>query len=639
MAWHRVSIRNGVLVVVGVAVALTLAASTFDPEVDTAAFEPHEASAPSRESHRAESRLASTVATSSESSDARRVEVDPGDATANATGRIAEVGSATPDTFTIRGIVVDEVSGGPIPDAEVRRMELSHMHVAAVTVADAAGRFEFRDVELVRGADMLTSAPRRLPHRMSVAWRVPVPVDRVVEIVVRMPAGTSFVARAIDIATGLPIPDVVIRVGSMVVGKTAGNGELPLSGLDREGIVITAAHEAYLATERAIRRKDIEDLDVADRVLDLPLRAAVTLRGRVHDPSGRPLAGIGVYLGASGGFEDGTSNAAIVMPPGTTIRARYEPSTTDAAGRYELRDIAPSPRPYVLCARSDVANLDSGRRVKELVLREPGIVEVDVVLEPDDRGTLFGHVSIDGADGVAAIVVEGLTDRRETTTDTLGRFEVRHLKPGNYVVRATAAGASVAKDFVVAPEGLPHVALRILTRDPTITKGRIVVRGGGSPLASHVRARYGNKVSIAQILPDSSFEATTFARPGDLLELEYSDPVQRVSVAGVAAGSHDARIEIRGGLRTSVECLDTGVARPRRFHLDWREPGTAKYEPVQSGYAFPFDDRGFAHVPLPAGVIDVRFRDPSEPHREVEVLGLHVVEDAPAVRLEFRRAS
>jgi hypothetical protein len=110
----------------------------------------------------------------------------------------------------------------------------------------------------------------------------------------------------------------------------------------------------------------------------------------------------------------------------------------------------------------------------------------------------------------------------------------------------------------------------------------------------------------------------------------------RLSVTGVAAGGCDARIEIRGGLRTSVECLDTGVARPRRFPLDWREPGSAKYEPVLPASAFPFDDRGFAHVPLPAGVIDVRFRDPSEPHREVEILGLHVHAQAPHVKVAIR---
>jgi protocatechuate 3,4-dioxygenase beta subunit len=637
MAWDRVSIRNGVLVVVGVAAALTLAASTFDREVDTAAFEPHEARAPSRESHRADSRLASTVATSSESLDARRVEVDTGDATATATGRIAEVGSATPDTFTIRGIVVDEASGGPIPDAEVRRIERSHRHVAAVTVADAAGRFEFRDVELVRGADMLTSAPRRLPYRMSVAWPVPVPVDRVVEIVVRMPAGGSFVARAIDLSTGRPIPDVVIRVGSMTLGTTAPNGELSISGFATPGIKLTAAHDAYLDTERTIHRSEVQDPNAAIPVFDLPLRAAVTLRGRVRDPSGRPLAGIGIYGGASDGpGGEPASSPRVELPPGTAILASSDSSTTDDGGRFVLRGIAPSLFPYLLCARSDPANLDSGRIVRKLDLREPGIVEVDLVLEPDDRGSIFGHVSIDGAVAVAGVVVDGVAGRHETTSDEQGRFEVRHVKPGSYVVRATAAGASVAKDVVVAPEGLPHVALRILTREPTITQGWVVVRGGGAPLASQVRARYRNQASFAEILPDGSFEATTLAASGDLLDLEYSDPVQLVRVTGVAAGSHDARIEIRGGFRTIVECRNAYAARPRTVQLDWREPGSAKYEPVQSAYAFPFDDRGFTNVPLPAGVIDVRFRDPSEPHRVLEILGLIVHAQAPPVTVEFR---
>lgn len=247
-------------------------------------------------------------------------------------------------------------------------------------------------------------------------------------------------------------------------------------------------HYAVMATAPG-RGSALTSVESHSKV-NLRMPPAATLRGRVTDGNGQPVAGASVWARAP------------VDDPVDGITA----ATTDADGRFEITDMPkfdgqePGPDGAVMHITSYLrADHPKFGRSLAPYRNTPG--EVNIVMQPGSpiRGLVFDAVSGQPADGVvvsmqavgahADAFKRRIVPWRQTRTDAQGRYEIPSVAPGAYNIWADAKDRTCAAiDSLEIAAGKPMEAPPLRLVEGGWIEGE-VVDAQGTPLTAGASGR------------------------------------------------------------------------------------------------------------------------------------------------------
>ncbi|HEX5217998.1 MAG TPA: sigma-70 family RNA polymerase sigma factor [Verrucomicrobiae bacterium] len=195
------------------------------------------------------------------------------------------------------------------------------------------------------------------------------------------------------------------------------------------------------------------------------LTRGATFGGEVRDDSGQPVFGAKVNFGGPG--IDSTRREQI------GFLSRLTEVRTDEAGRFQSDQMPPA--------------LESGRNIGVSVshpdfametfwLRDPQAFTTNHVIVMTKGVALRGTIVGLNGEPVAKAGLQEVEEMfgLETRADASGRFEIPHVKPGNYTFRVWAKGYAELRKTLVAAANGPEVTLQLeeLPTQPSGEPGR-----------------------------------------------------------------------------------------------------------------------------------------------------------------------
>ncbi|WP_164010970.1 MSCRAMM family protein [Pyxidicoccus trucidator] len=362
--------------------------------------------------------------------------------------------------------------GVPVPGAEVRMAPDGHIPSdgARGLTTDAAGRFTWT---LPPGEYTLSAAHE---GRYALA---------------RVTVGTASPEVALELGTALHVEGTVSdELGRPVAGATVDAVHREASNTRLRAVTNERGHYGVGPVEPGtwgftaeapghvdLQRAEERTLGPNPRPVDLTLKRAASVTGRVTDTGGRPLPGIELAFGRVYQRED-------------VIEYSFSPEKTwtDAEGRFVLD--AEEPGDYLLEA-PDAPFLEASFPVRapsrdvHLTLEPGASVEGTVV---DAQGLLLEGFFVELQDPKGE---EVLHVRRGVRTDTKGHFLLRGVPPGRYVLLATREQPSATRRVWRVVELSAGARMQVeLRMEPERTLSGLVVDEAGQPAAGAiVRAR------------------------------------------------------------------------------------------------------------------------------------------------------
>ncbi|MBL8899962.1 MAG: carboxypeptidase regulatory-like domain-containing protein [Planctomycetes bacterium] len=335
-----------------------------------------------------------------------------------APGDEREVDLVLPRGAKVSGTVVNP-AGQPEANAIVVAVrggeELQRMSV------DERGRFAL--VGLAPGELDLIARVEDLGESAALRGLVLANGSEIGEIVLRLGEGAGLFGRVVD-GRGAPIPGASILLHSALVSSAHVSAESAADGSYRVERALRGEHRLFVQAHGYLPF-EMEGL-MLDGLLrrDITLERGATLHGTIYGPDGEPLAGALIFLFHGDGEEQ---------------------SSADEAGRFRFIGLHPGSLQVYVRAEDYSSSVRASR---ELALGED-VVGFDLRLVPS--GVLRGIVRDAAGKPVAGIEVNGQTEpdgqgRREATTGSDGRFELRALYPDHYRVYA---GGDSKKGVVV----------------------------------------------------------------------------------------------------------------------------------------------------------------------------------------------
>jgi RNA polymerase sigma factor (sigma-70 family) len=296
-----------------------------------------------------------------------------------------------------------------------------------------------------------------------------------VEVVVNAPR-SRWISGLVHDADGKPVAGATFRVGRVNGATTTGaDGRFRIlvvdagAWSDRDCIQVKAAGFAEL--ERSI--KPDPNKDVLE--LDLVMKPASPISGRVVDQDGKPVAGANV----STERDDASINGRQVT---TDEGGRFTFRDT-TAGEYRLQVRPPSPEdeweympPYAVRGGEKDAVLLQRRTA-------PGKARV-VVTIVDDAGAPLApdQASTDGVDESAssAYAKHGRIELGN------GRVVIERMKPGRWNLWLHVPDRLGRVARVEVPDAQVDVAVRVVVEKPGVVRGRVDVGDTGAPMPQMV---------------------------------------------------------------------------------------------------------------------------------------------------------
>jgi protocatechuate 3,4-dioxygenase beta subunit len=318
-------------------------------------------------------------------------------------------------------------------------------------------------------------------------------------ITFRMPTGVKLKGKVMDTEGG-PLAGVeVVSLGFL------GNGDKTVSGIDGayELNVITAEFSMGVTArlpgwvQDKIEspdddKKDARAAEATEKIMDIRMRRAITVAGRVLDPEGRPVAGATVTVRpvqkeGNFGFDMGR------------MLGGHANSITLANGTYAVDGVPSDGKVRVFARREGF--VDGGTEPFEVgkdLAKAPDVrllagANLDVkVLGPDGQGVGGARVrvEVERADKVQADDWESMMEREsgkdDHRTGATGAVELTLLPPGKVTLRVTAAGfAPSGAKVTIGPDGGPKEPLTVRLK-PGITISGRVLDGDGQALEGAV---------------------------------------------------------------------------------------------------------------------------------------------------------
>lgn len=353
---------------------------------------------------------------------------------------------------TVSGRVVDEAGQG-VADADVYASTGpwgGPDFGPAAARSDPLGNFALADQP--RQGEVFLEA-RGEGIVMSQPVKVVLPPPGPVELRVRR--GRTLEGRVLDERSTEPVRGARISasrvmrrsVGSvdMHFGRGGAEGETDEAGLFRLTGLEVGKHTVRITSpgyKEAVLEADVPE-EGQPRVLTIPLRHGVAIRGRVVDAQEATVAGVDVY-----------ANQAAMQIRSSTASVSGGSARTSPAGSFVI-DGLDTGRYEV------VAEDETGAQAREMA--DTGRSE-EVVLRLQSPGAVDGRVvSSDGAPVAGARVVTfapGRTMEGQRITDASGSFAFEDVPPGSYRVAASDERHGVATQQVTVEAGrTAHVEL------------------------------------------------------------------------------------------------------------------------------------------------------------------------------------
>ena len=373
----------------------------------------------------------------------------------------------------IRGTIIDR-EGKPASGAKVWAAKISFLETLEVREAttDDAGVFS---LEASAGDWAVFAAKGDAGGR--IAWNaIPKVEDGKKDpapVTVRLGSPTTLKGRLVDAETGKPIAGGVFALNDARRVTTDADGRFSAPGL------AATNHEAYTVCDGYERKRILFDTTARpDAELDLKLRKAGKVIGRVLDANGKPVPGATVGLSTSGSIFSGSALWEKCNADGTYS---YDGKPLGRTGRLSAR--APG---FGDTEREDVVVLDPAEpTVVDFTLRpEPAkgasaSVSQTVAARRKVSGTVVGPNGKPVADALVRWDMRmDSNSLPETKTDAKGEFLLDHMPDEPNILSIMAKG--LVPSFPIVDAGGDQ-SLKVELKTGATIRGR-VVDDAGAPI-------------------------------------------------------------------------------------------------------------------------------------------------------------
>lgn len=455
-----------------------------------------------------------------------------GDATVEAFAPGPTVTIALLPESTLSGIVVEKVTQAPVVGARVVLREWSEtsQHEATVAFTDEAGRFSIRG--LVAGRYRPAAIADGLQGEAARSYVLDLG-DSVDDIVVEMIAAASFRATILVAPDDTPCPSGSVmlwdRGGDIVrTAAVAPDGVAELQALTpgEYGVVVACDEHDSAAAPKSVTVGDGAPADVTWRVT-----RGRSIRGRVLDHAGQPLAGHVVAAAASMG------------PDGS-----YRWTRIGADGSYTLSGLTPGE--YSVNAETKTPGLAAHTTIVD---RD---VELDLVGKATVRVT--GKVVRGDAPAGGAVVTERATGEHGASTvhaNDDGTFTFEALPTGNHrIVAVDDLGNESPEHALALTAGRAPAEVVLTLPEPHSIRG-IVLDEDGGPLRDAVVSALASDALPTEAARRSALRAKKAGGRGTVL----TDAEGEFVLAGVSADrTYTVVAQRRGGGSASKEGVRAG---------------------------------------------------------------------------------
>ena len=482
---------------------------------------------------------------------------------------------------------------GTVPGPAGTRVELVPMAGAPViaTETDAAGRFSLQAPSsgiwrvVVRSSPPLQSPPLPLvePLELPPAWAALQPEPPA------PPQSDPLVlsGQVVDASGRKPIPGALVwpSADPAAFVRTDAEGRFQVAAPGRRRFDLEILAPGYLLKKVLMARPQL----VSRKTGTLSLERAGTLRGKVVDPQGRPLAGAAVVAVPEGAL----GNRA--FSPSDPVAAR---AVSDVQGRFELRRLRLEQSYEIRASRAGAfpaAQRAMATREVTLVLA-PARSARGRVLDPEGR-------PIAGAEAfVRPALRPGASDGDETGTpvqsDAQGVFSFPELPAAEVELAVRRKG--------YAPAVLP--ALRILPGTGSADLGVVTLRPGAT-LAGRVIDRGGQAVAEGEVF--------LLDRPASPNEMDRVLKDRKPAAKVGADGSFSVEDLARGApIHVVVRSPGYLFEQVRSVRPPTQKPVVVRLRPAADLAGRVVDEAG---EPVPGAHVDLHWQAflPEEPDRPV----------------------
>lgn len=448
------------------------------------------------------------------------------------------------------------------------------------SVSKADGRFEI--VNVPAGEVSLDVRAQGFLPIEGFEAAVPAP-DPERELVLRLRRGARLEGRVTTTAA-MPVAGVrIVTEGNSA--STDAEGVYAIEGVAPGRQEVRVFHPHY---RRRVRSLLIEE---GTNRFDVELEEGFQVSGRVVDPDGRPVAGARVRL--------------------TTLsraELREHERLTGVDGGFVLSPVAPDR--YVL--EASASGFAAVKRPQPLVVVDGPVEGIEIVLR---RGaTVSGKVLGLSAEELAAVAVTAQDEEGETrpaALDSDGRYEVRNLPPGDWLLRASLwqGQRQVEARVPIAPEERQVVrnlefsrrvtlSGRVLFEEEPLAGSRVSVRGERFAVERSVTCSFDGSFVLQDLEPDRYWlgvnDPQRLLAHNDTLDVQEDREVTvrieaatlagRVEEAGSGEAIPEATLILRPAAGTDFQMVDGSLA-DGSFRILHIPPGSYRLTVLAKGYA------------------------------------------------------